>query len=108
MACHGHDEIVLTGGRLLACIADIIAIPGEDRCCFRSTKVPPAAALSTARDLLLVHSQKLRAFSRRSAGLPELAVGPQELLPRKCKSLPSARRGGLGDVALKVNRCVRL
>jgi len=97
----------------------IQAQPGDDVVVLHLDQGPPLVLHpSTARDLLLAQSLKLRAVSRGSAGLPELEVGPQEVevFPqlvwqgREIAALgnPGAKRGGLGDVVLKVIEVVGL
>jgi len=91
----------------------IQAQPGEDVVVLHLDQGPPLVLHpSTARDLLLAQSKQLRAVSRGSAGEPELEVGPQEVevspelgwngMESAALQNTGTKRGGLGDVVLKV------
>jgi hypothetical protein len=91
----------------------IQAQPGQDVVVLHLDQGPPLVLHpSTARDLLLAQSKQLRAVSRGSAGKPELEVGPQEVevspelgwngMESAALVNPGTKRGGLGDVVLKV------
>jgi pimeloyl-ACP methyl ester carboxylesterase len=97
----------------------ISAQPGEDVVVLHLDQGPPLVLHpSTARDLLLAQSQKLRAVSRGQTGDLELEVGPQEVevspqlgwngMESAALGNSGAKRGGLGDVVLKVIEVVGL
>jgi pimeloyl-ACP methyl ester carboxylesterase len=97
----------------------IQALPGEDVVVLHLDQGPPLVLHpSTARDLLLAQSKQLRAVSRGSAGDPVLEVGPHEVevspqlgwngMESAALVNPGAKRGGLGDVVLKVIEVVGL
>jgi hypothetical protein len=97
----------------------IQAQPGEDVVVLHLDQGPPLVLHpSTARDLLLAQSTKQRAVSRGSGGVTELELGPQEVevspqlgwngMESAALGNSGAKRGGLGDVVLKVIEVVGL
>lgn len=97
----------------------IEAQPGDDVVVLHLDQGPPLVLHpSTARDLLLAQSTKQRALSRGIGGTPELEVGPREVevspqlgwrgMESAASVNPGAKRGGLGDVVIKLIEVVGL